>query len=72
MRSLVVAGIVVLILGILAFFVPVPNSETHSAKIGDTTIGVTTHSSRTLPPAIGGIMVAAGVVMLIAGARKTA
>jgi hypothetical protein len=71
-RSLVVAGIVVLILGILSFIVPVPNSETHGAKIGDTTIGVTTHSNKTLPPAIGGIMVAAGVVMLIAGTRKTA
>jgi len=72
MRSLVVAGIVVLVLGILAFIVPLPRTETHGAKIGDASIGVTTHTSKTLPPAVGGVLVVAGAVMLIVGARKGA
>lgn len=70
MRSIFLIGIVVLVLGVLAFVVPIPNSETHGAKIGDATIGVTTHSSRKLPPAVGGVLCVAGAALLIAGARK--
>ena len=70
MRSLAVAGIVVLVLGILAFFVPVPHSETRGAKIGDASIAITTRTSKTLPPAVGVVLVAAGAVMLVVGARK--
>ena len=72
MRALAIVGIVVLVLGVLAFFVPFPQSETHGAKIGDATIGVTTHSSHRLPPAVGGVMCVAGAVLLIAGMKKGA
>jgi hypothetical protein len=34
----------------LAFVVPVPHSENHGVKIGDTKIGVQTQSSEKLPP----------------------
>ena len=71
MRPLAMIGLIVLMLGVLAFFVPVPQSETHGAKIGDTTIGVTTHSTRKLPPAVGGVLCVAGAAILIAGARKS-
>jgi hypothetical protein len=70
MRLLFVIGLVVLVLGILSFFVPIPTSHTHSAKIGDASIGITTHDSEKLSPAIGGVMCLAGVVLLIAGSRK--
>jgi len=70
MRPLTILGIVVLLLGILSFVVPIPSSQTHGAKIGDTTIGVTTHSSEKLSPVVGGVLCLAGVVMLIGGARK--
>ena len=70
MRLLGIIGIVVLILGVLAFFVPFPVSHTHSAKIGDASIGVTTHHDEKLSPAIGGVLCAAGVVLLIAGTRR--
>lgn len=71
MRPLTIIGIVVLLLGILSFVVPIPSSQTHGAKIGDTTIGVTTHSSEKLSPAVGGVLCLAGVVLLVAGARKS-
>ena len=70
MRPLALIGIVVLLLGILAFIVPVPTSHSHGVKVGDTSIGVTTHSDEKLPPAIGGVLCAAGVVLLVAGSRK--
>lgn len=72
MRPLAWIGLVVLILGILAFFVPLPMSHTHSAKVGDTSIGITTHTQEKVSPALGGLICAAGVVLLVAGARKSA
>ncbi len=72
MRPLVLIGIVVLVLGILAFVVPIPTSHRHELKAGDASIGVTTHQDQKLSPAIGGILCAAGVVLMIAGSRKTA
>ena len=72
MRSLFLIGIVVLVLGVLAFVVPIPDNATHGAKIGNATIGVTTHSEKKLPPAVGGVLCLAGAAMLIAGVRKGA
>ena len=71
MRPLAWIGMVVLLLGILAFIVPVPTSHSHGVKVGDASIGVTTHSDEKLPPAIGGVLCAAGVVLLVAGSRKS-
>jgi hypothetical protein len=70
MRPLFVIGLVVLVLGIMSFVVPIPTSQTHGAKIGDATIGITTHSSEKLSPVIGGVLCLAGVVLVIAGSRK--
>jgi len=70
MRSLAIIGVVVLILGVLSFVVPVPVSHSHSAKVGDTTIGITTHDSEKLPPAAGVVLCGAGVILLIAGTRR--
>jgi hypothetical protein len=70
MRTLGMIGIILLVLGVISFFVPVPTSKTHGAKVGDASISVTTHHDEKLPPAVGGILCAAGVVLLIAGSRK--
>ena len=72
MRPLALIGLVVLVLGILAFLVPVPTSHTHEAKVGDASIGITTHHNQKLSPAVGGVLCAAGAVLLIAGSRKSA
>jgi len=72
MRPLAWIGLVVLVLGILAFMVPIPTSHSHGVKVGDASIGVTTHDSEKLSPAVGGLFCAAGVVLLIAGSRKAA
>lgn len=70
MRSLALIGIVVLVLGILSFVVPFPTSHSRGVTVGDTSVGVTTHRDEKLSPAIGGVLCAAGVVLLIAGSRK--
>jgi len=71
MKGVGLIGVLLLVLGLLAFVVPVPHSENHSVKIGDTKIGVQTQSSEKLPPAVGIVLVAGGVLALVLGSRKT-
>ena len=54
----------------LSFVVPVPHREDHGVKIGDTKIGVQTEHSEKLPPAVGGILLAGGVLALVVGAAQ--
>ena len=70
MRPLSMLGLVVLVLGILSFVVPVPMNKTHEVKAGDASIGITTHHTEKLSPAVGGVLCAVGAVLLIAGSRK--
>ena len=62
MKALPLVGALLLVLGILSFVVPVPQSENHGVKIGDAKISVQTESSQKLPPAVGIILLAGGVV----------
>ncbi len=70
MKALFGIGLVILILGVISFFVPIPHTEDHGVKVGDASIGVQTHSSEHISPALSGTLVAVGAVMMIAGARK--
>ena len=71
MNGIRIAGVVLLVLGLLSFVVPVPHSEDHSVKIGSATLGVETHHSEKLPLAVGGVLLAGGVLALALGSRKT-
>lgn len=71
MKSLPLIGVLLLILGALSFVVPVPHHEDHGIKIGDAKIGVETEHSEKLPPAVGTVFLAGGVLALILGLRKT-
>ena len=46
MKALMLVGVVVLVLGIISFFVPFPHSEHHGVHFGDAHVGVTTHNDR--------------------------
>jgi hypothetical protein len=71
MKIVGIIGVLLLVLGLLSFVVPVPHSENHGVKIGDTKIGVQTQSSEKLPPAVGIVLLAGGVFALVLGSRKT-
>jgi hypothetical protein len=72
MKNLALVGIVLLVLGLAAFLVPIPSREDHGVKIGDTKIGVQTEKREKLPPAVGAVLVAGGVLALVFGSRKSA
>jgi hypothetical protein len=70
MKALPLIGVLLLVLGVLAFVVPVPHHEDHGLKIGDAKISVQTETSEKLPPAAGIVLLAGGVLALIVGLRK--
>jgi hypothetical protein len=70
MRPLGIWGIVLMVLGLISFFVPIPVSKEHDVKVGSASIGVTTHHDEKLSPVVGGMLCAVGVVLLVAGSRK--
>lgn len=71
MKPLFTIGLVVLILGIVSFFVPVPHSEHHGVSAGDVHLGVTTHSEDRVPPAVSIVLVVVGAGMMIGGRGKS-
>jgi hypothetical protein len=71
MKTLSLAGVLLLVLGVLSFVVPVPHREQHGVKLGDAKISVETESSDKLPPAVGIVLLAGGVVALVLGLRKS-
>lgn len=72
MKALFVIGLLVLVLGILSFFIPVPHTEHHGMDAGDIHIGVNTHHDQLLPPYVGIILVVVGGGLMVVGGRKKA
>jgi len=70
MKALMLVGVVVLVLGILSFFVPVPHSEHHGVDIGDAHVGITTHEDDKVPPAVSIVLVVVGAGLMIAGKKS--
>lgn len=71
MKALALAGVVLLVLGILSFVVPLPHKEKHGVSIGDAKFSIQTENSEKLPPAVGIILLGGGVFALVLGLRKT-
>src|SRR5271155_3569072 len=71
-KALFGIGLVILVLGIFSFLIPVPRTEHHGVSAGDLHVGVNTHHSDRVPPAISVVLVVAGAGMMIAGRGKGA
>jgi hypothetical protein len=69
MKAFLAAGLVVLGLGVLSFFVPLPHREDHSMTVGDFRLGVQTQSSERVSPAVSLILVLVGAGLMLAGGR---
>jgi hypothetical protein len=70
MKILLVAGLLLVVLGIASLVVPIPQTHKEGIKIGSADIGVqTTHSER-VSPIISIVLIAGGIALSIAGARS--
>ena len=67
---LLYAGLLLIALGIASLVVPIPHSETEGIKVGDAKIGVETSHSERVSPIISVVLIAGGIALSIAGARK--
>jgi hypothetical protein len=72
MKGLFVVGLVILVLGIVSFFIPVPHSERHGVDAGDVHLGVTTRHDKLLPPVASIALVVVGAGLMVAGGRRGA
>ncbi len=70
MKALMLVGVVVLLLGILSFFVPFPHSEHHGVSVGDAHVGITTHDDQKVPPVVSIVLVVVGAGLTIAGRKS--
>ena len=70
MKALLIVGLVILVLGILSFFVPVPHTERHSVDAGDIHLGVNTHHDELLPPYVGVVLIVVGGGLMVVGGRR--
>ena len=70
MKPLMLVGLVVLVLGVLSFFVPFPHSEHHGVRVGDAHVGITTHDDQRVPPVMSIVLVVVGAGLMIAGNKS--
>ena len=70
MKALFYLGLVVLALGVLSLFVPIPHRERAGLEAGGIRVGVTTTRKETVSPIVSGVMILAGAGMMIAGRGK--
>jgi hypothetical protein len=70
MKALMLVGVVVLVLGVVSFFVPFPHSEHHGLSVGEAHVGVTTHDDQKVPPVASIVLVVIGAGLMIAGRKS--
>ncbi len=71
MKGLFIVGLAVAVLGILSFFVALPHTENHGIKAGDVSVGIQTHDSQKISPAISAVILVVGAGLMIAGRGKS-
>ena len=71
MKGLFAVGLIILVLGIISFFIPVPHSERHGVDAGDIHLGITTHHDTLLPPVASIGLVVVGAGLMFAGRKTT-
>jgi hypothetical protein len=67
MKPMFWIGAVLIVLGVLSFFVPVPHTERHGISAGDLSVGIKTKHSETVSPVVSCVLILAGAGMLIVG-----
>jgi hypothetical protein len=70
MKALLLVGVLLVTLGILSFFIPVPHSEHHGVNLGDAHVGITTEHDEKVAPAVSIILLVVGAGLMLAGRKS--
>jgi len=70
MKALMVVGVLLVILGIVSLFVPIPHNENKGLSAGDVHIGVQVRHDEKVSPIVTAVLLIGGVGLMIAGSRK--
>jgi hypothetical protein len=70
MKALLLIGVLLVVLGIVSFFIPVPHSEHHGVNLGDAHVGITTEHEEKVSPTISIALVVVGAGLMIAGRKS--
>jgi hypothetical protein len=70
MKALMIAGLLLVALGIASLFVPIPHNENKGISAGDVHIGVQVRHDEKVSPVISAVLIVGGVGLMIAGSRK--
>jgi hypothetical protein len=70
MKALLLVGVLLVVLGIVSFFVPVPHSEHHAVNLGDARVGITTEHDEKVSPTVSVVLVVVGAGLMIAGRKS--
>jgi hypothetical protein len=70
LKALMLFGVLLLVIGLVSFFVPFPRYQHHGVNVGDAHVGITTHHDESVPPALSLILVVAGAGLMIAGRKS--
>jgi len=71
MKAMFTIGVVVLVLGILSLFVPIPHNDRHSMNAGDVSIGINVKHDEKVDPIVSTVLILGGVGLMIVGSRKS-
>ena len=69
MKVLFWIGLVVLVLGIVSLFVPIPHNQQRGIKAGDLSVGVEIQSKEKVSPILSAVLILSGAGLMIAGKR---
>jgi hypothetical protein len=65
-----VIGLILVVLGLVSLFVPIPHRVRHGVQAGSISLGVETTERERVHPGISAVLIAGGVVLMIAGRKR--
>ena len=69
-RGLLIIGVILLILGLASLVVPIPTRERRGFDAGPVSVGVEVERKEKVHPAVSGLLIAGGVVLIALSAGR--
>ncbi len=70
MKTVLWAGVVMIVLGIASSVVPIPQTERHGIQVEGVNLGITTNHNERVSPLISIVLIVGGIAFCLASVRK--